>query len=179
MLVLVGGSLAVGFGLLSACSGVPRAWEQRFFTVQTNTPTSALARQALPPQAPVETYTFTPNANASTAATVAGNVAGMFGPWGELVSLAVGGFFGLYGMLRSSRSNKTAAVLAQVIETGRRILEQTPQGQQAQQQWVQWMMKHQAETGVLQNVIGILNKSVDPAQARSVANQLIALSKQP
>jgi hypothetical protein len=173
--VLVGSALACV--VVAGCVGVPRAWERRFYDVQTNSlPTAVATNQSrtvrVVPGA-VETYSLTPNATSEQAAKTVGGIAGLFGPWGELAGLAAGGLIGLYGMLRSSRSQKTAAVLAQVIETGRMLLEGTAQGRAAEEQWRQWMIRHQAETGVMQDVVKLLQSAVDEPSAKEVAQELL------
>jgi hypothetical protein len=92
---------------------------------------------------------------------------------GELASVALGGVFGLWGLLRSNRATKTAGVLAQVIETGREIMARTPQGAAAGEAWKQWMVMHQAETGVIREVADLLNKAVDEKSAGFVAQELV------
>lgn len=125
----------------------------------------------------VEKYIFTPNTNAQTIAQTAGEVGALFGPFGTLGSLIVGGIFGLWGILRSSRASKTAAVLTQIIETASEILKKTPQGSQIDVLLKDWMMKHQAETGTIEAVMKILATYTDNQDAQNVANQILALVK--
>lgn len=123
----------------------------------------------------VEAYTYTPNTNAARLVSTASSAAGLFGPWGELVGLVLGGVIGGYGMLRSSRATKTAGVLAQVIETGRQVLQATPQGQAIDEQWKMWMMQHQAERGVMADVLKLLENVVDEPSAKVAAQGLVGL----
>ena len=123
----------------------------------------------------VEAYTYTPNTNAARLVSTASSAASLFGPWGELVGLVLGGVIGGYGMLRSSRASKTAGVLAQVIETGRQVLQATPQGQVLDEQWKLWMMQHQAEQGVMTDVLKLLQSVVDEPSAKLAAEGLVDL----
>ncbi len=70
---------------------------------------------------------------------------------------------------------KTAGVLAQVIETGRQVLQATPQGQVLDEQWKLWMMQHQAEAGVMTDVLKLLQNVVDEPSAKLAAQQLVTL----
>lgn len=120
-------------------------------------------------------YTFTPNTNAAQIAQTGGSIAGLFGPWSTLATTLLAGAFAVWGKLRSTaatNSAKTAGVLAQVIEVGRQVLQTTPQGQALDAQWKQWMIQHQAQTGVIQQVISIVNNVVDNESAKAAAAEL-------
>jgi hypothetical protein len=144
-------------------------------TPAATTPPAAAGTAALP----VETYEFTPNGAAEQAARTIGGIAGVLGPWGELVTLGVSGLFGIYASVRSRRYRKTAEVLTQVIETGRAVLASTPNGSAAMEAWTQWMIQHQAETGVFEEVVKLLGSAVDPASARGVAAELLQQVQSP
>ena len=122
-----------------------------------------------------ETYTYTPNERARTVSAVAGTAAGLLGPVGELVALLCAGAFGVWGQIRSSRATRVAGVLAQVIETGRAVLQSTPQGQKLDDQWKSWMITHQAEQGVIEDVVKLLGKVVDHGSAMEVSRELVGL----
>ena len=180
---------------LSACKSAPTRLEQKLFHIRTNQlPTVTLLTNIVPaspdptssaPSNPpitwhtniivttntLESYTYTPSAAATQLVTVASGL----GPWGHLASVIIGGLLGAYGFLRSSRAAKTAAVLAQVIETGRQVLQSTPQGQALDQQWKAWMIQHQAEQGVIPDVIKLLSKAVDEPSAKLTAQALVNL----
>ncbi|RPJ19252.1 MAG: hypothetical protein EHM35_20890 [Planctomycetaceae bacterium] len=123
----------------------------------------------------IEAYTYTPNTNSAVLVATAARAANLFGPWGELVGVLLGGLIGGYGLLRSSRASKTAAALAQIIETGRQVLQSTPQGQVLDAKWKIWMMQHQAEQGVMLDVIRLLHNAVDSQSAKQVAQSLITM----
>lgn len=122
----------------------------------------------------VEAYDFKPGEKAQAVIETGGAIGGLFGV-GGLVSTALSGLLGLWAAFRSKKTSQTAAVLAQVIETGRSILKTTPQGSQLDSAWRDWMLKHQKETGVVQEVLKLLPKVVDNATAQQTAKQLLAL----
>ncbi len=123
-------------------------------------------------------YTLTPNERAA-AIVAGGRVAGDFFGVGGLAGTLLGGLFGLWGALRSTRANRAAQALAQIIETGRAILQQTPQGRRLDGEWKSWMVSHQAEAGVLAEVTKIVQQAVDNETAQTVAAQLLALMNPP
>jgi hypothetical protein len=122
-----------------------------------------------------EAYTYTPNERARTVSAVAGTAAGLLGPVGELVALLCAGAFGVWGQLRSSRATRVAGVLAQVIETGRAVLQASPQGQKLDEQWKNWMITHQAQQGVIEDVVKLLGTVVDDGTAKEAAARLLEL----
>jgi len=122
-----------------------------------------------------EAYTYTPNERARTVSAVAGAGAGLLGPIGELVTLLCAGAFGVWGQLRSSRATRVAGVLAQVIETGRAVLQASPQGQKLDEQWKNWMITHQAQQGVIEDVVKLLGTVVDDGTAKEAAARLLEL----
>ena len=91
-----------------------------------------------------------------------------------MVGLLVAGAFAVWAQLRSSRAAKVSAVLAQVIETGRAVLQTTPQGQVLDEKWKNWMITHQAEERVIEDVIKLLGQVVDNESAKQVAAKLLS-----
>lgn len=124
----------------------------------------------------VPSYTYTPNATTAQIKAGAETVGGLFGPYGGMAAAAVGGIFGLWGHLRSSKANATSAVLTQVIETGSELLKTTPQGTVLADKWRTWMIAHQAEQGVIENVTKIVANVVDNEAAKDAAAKLTALT---
>ena len=188
--------LAFVAAIMVACANAPTAFERKFYDVETNhvprvvlvtnvVPVTSSAAGSVEGASPEwrtnvefvtnteESYTFKPNTNAAALVSTASKAAGLFGPWGELVGVVLGGIIGGYGLLRSSRAAKTAAVLAQVIETGRQVLQSTPQGQAIDDEWKLWMIQHQAEQGVITDVMRLLEKAVDEPSAKAVAQKLV------
>lgn len=126
----------------------------------------------------IPAYTFTPNTNAATVVETGKAAGDLFG-FGGIVAAILGGAFGLYGKMRSTKALNTAGVLAQVIQVGRDILKTTPQGQALDSQWKNWMIQHQLETGVIQQVVGLLDRVVDDESAREVAAEIAKLIQTP
>lgn len=122
------------------------------------------------------TYSYTPNATADMIKTGAGTAGSLFGPYGGIAAAAVGGIFGLWGHLRSSKANATSEVLTQVIETGSELMKTSPQGAALADKWKTWMITHQAEQGVIENVTKIVANVVDNTEARNVAGKLADLT---
>jgi len=89
---------------------------------------------------------------------------------GSLVALALGG---LYHGYRQVRNRKVNEALVQGVETARAILETTPQGQQADAQFVKWLMEHQKETGIFTVVSGLVDQHSDNPAARLTAQEII------
>ena len=125
----------------------------------------------------VEQTVWTKNTNSAAVVEVARSIGGLSGipGVGELAGIAVSGLLGIWGLLRARNKSKVAATLAQVIEVGREVMQRTPQGSEAADKWQNWMIAHQAETGVIKQVISLLPKAVDQPAAEQVARELLAL----
>ena len=176
--------------LLSACASTipPTGVEQTFFTVTTNyvpvvTTTNVIVQvenqwvtNVVTITNWVEGYDFQPNTNA-TAVIETGTAIGNFFGVGGLVGTILAALFGVWARMRGNAALKTAGVLAQIIEAGRKVLATTPQGQGLESQWVAWMSKHQTETGVVLEVAKLLKQVVNAETAKQVADQLIQLAQ--
>lgn len=125
----------------------------------------------------VPAYTLTPNATANAITAGAETAGNMAGPYGGLAAGLVGGIFGLWGHLRSSKSNAATATLAQVIETGSELMKSTPQGQVLADKWKTWMISHQAAEGVIEQVTKVVANEVDNQDARAAADKLLAVAQ--
>lgn len=185
--------ISLALVLIAGCTTPPTALEQHFFDVATNrvpvvtaeTNTvwvtnavgAAQVTNVIWRTNEVDAYVLTPNERADTIAELGRAIGAPFGV-GELVGMALAGLFGIYGTLRSRKANKTAAVLAQVIETGRIVLQSTPQGQALDERWVRWMQQHQAEAGVMQEVMRLLASAVNTDSAKGVAGALCQIMEQ-
>ena len=123
-------------------------------------------------------YTYTPNERARSLSAVAGSAAGLLGPVGELVALLCAGAFGVWAQLRTSKATKVSAVLAQVIETGRAVLRMSPQGQKVDEKWKAWMITHQAQQGVVEDVVKLLATVVDDKTAYETAAKLLSMMEE-
>lgn len=119
-------------------------------------------------------YEYKPSAMAMSAQATAGTIGNLAAP-GVGGSIATG-MFGLilagWSWLRSSRATKTAINSSQVIETMRELLKTMPNGKQYDAVLTQWMQQHQADAGVLSNVLDILENNVSNNDAKNVVQQL-------
>ena len=89
---------------------------------------------------------------------------------GSLVALAMGG---LYHGYRQVRNRKVNEALVQGVETARAILENTPQGQAADAQFVKWLMEHQKEAGVFAVVSELVDQHSDNPAAQLTAQEIM------
>ena len=111
-----------------------------------------------------------PGAEAAIAAT--GSVANTFFPGvGSIVALALGGLYHGYRQVRNKNVN---AALVQGVETARAVLQTTPQGQAADDQFVRWLASHQKEAGVFQTVSTLVDSFVDNDAAKESAEEILA-----
>lgn len=116
----------------------------------------------------VESRVLTPGAGAKKIQEVGGAVGNIFGV-GGLVSTGLGALFGIWGYLRSKKSLLTAGNLSQTIETMREFIKTLPNGQQYDNELVNWMTTNQANAGVLQSVLGLIQEQVDNRDAKDAA----------
>ncbi|MGV1047674.1 MAG: hypothetical protein ACOYD4_03995 [Solirubrobacterales bacterium] len=132
---------------------------------------------AVPIQVPVtnyvESYAFKPNETAATVTATGGMIGNFFGA-GGLVTTIIGGLFASWASWRSRKNGQTAVALAQIIETGREVLKSVPNGAAIDSEYVNFMTTHQAEAGVLQNVMNILAKVTDNSSAQQAAREISA-----
>lgn len=119
-------------------------------------------------------YTYRANTNAAAVGSTAGSIANLIAPGtGGLVTTAIAGLAALWGGLRSRKLKKTAGVLAQGIEVyGEVTKAMGPVGEKADSTVKGWMQKHQAEAGVLTEVLDLLDKTVDESDAKDAATAL-------
>lgn len=122
-----------------------------------------------------ETYTYNANTNSAKLVETVRGVGNMFGPFGEIAGILVAGALGFWARYRTtSAANKSSLVLAQVIETGRELMRAMPNGAEAEQKWLQWMISHQAETKTISNIAELL-KLVNNDTAKGVSDQILKL----
>lgn len=162
----------------------PTAFEQKMFDVKTNlvevaVPTTQTVVNGELVTVPgitsiVEQYEFLPNERQEAIKGTA-KVVGSFWGVGDLAAALVGGAFGLWGMLRSRKSSKMASTLIQVIETGRQILQTTPQGQKLDDRWKTWMIQHQAEQGIINEVVKLVGQAANTEDAKLVSQKILDL----
>jgi len=119
----------------------------------------------------VEGYVLTPGPGAKAVAETAGAVGNLFGV-GGITSTVVMSLFSLWGYARSKKSLLTAANLAQSVETIREFVKALPNGAQYDNELVNWLTQHQAESGVLNNVLDLLKKEVSNDDAKNAAQHI-------
>lgn len=118
------------------------------------------------------TYAYTQGAGAQTVKDTVGGIGALFGA-GGVATTAAGVLFSLWGWLRSSKNYNTAANTAQVVETLRQFIKQLPNGAAYDQALTTFMVQHQAEAGVLAQVVDILNKEVSNPDAQQASREII------
>jgi hypothetical protein len=136
----------------------------------------------------------TPNANAQAAAGIIGSIAGLFVPGTQGVgsTIAAGLFAGYLGWRNrkwvaqatqatagQQAMTQAAGALTQIIETGREVLSNTPQGAPLANAFTQWMITHQAATGTIQTIAGLVNNVTDNEEAQKAAATIQALISSP
>jgi hypothetical protein len=135
----------------------------------------------------VPTYTLTPSSTSTGVAQAVGTATNLFAPGvGGLVTAGILGALSIFLGFRNRQMNgqndvlsQAAGVLAQTIETGREVLAKTPQGQAAADAFTQWMVSHQADTGTIATITGIVKGMTNNVQAQAAANQILALITPP
>jgi hypothetical protein len=172
VLVLTAAVLAA----LPGCRSLPPSRsEQALFDVTTNILLVARTNAAgVVVTNKEESYLFVPGEGARGISRAASETASVFGPFGGLAGILSGAVFGVWGLLRSTRKGKTAAALAQGIEVARNVLKTTPQGEDLDSRFKDWLVMHQAEAGVLAEVRLLLDEVVAPMGARMVADRVVA-----
>jgi len=125
----------------------------------------------------VPQYIFTVKTNVDTGIGTVGTVVNTFLPgMGGIVSTGLTALLGVWGYLRSSKQSaqnyNTASVLAQNIETIRAFIQGMPNGGKIDTAFTQYIQAHQADEGVLQNVLSVIQNEVSNPDARIAAQEL-------
>ena len=166
-----------------SCVGAPTKVEEKLFDVKTiSVPVVTWATNIVDGTAVItattnfyEAFDFTPGETAEAIVETGTNIGNLFGV-GGIVGTLLSAIFGIWAKMRSNTNAKTAVVLAQIIEAGRKVLTTTPQGKLVEPLWVAWMSKKQTEAGVVLEVAKLLKTVVDNQSAQMVADELIKLS---
>lgn len=122
----------------------------------------------------VEEYVFKPNERAEAVRGI-GEIIGSFFGLGGAFGTGIGAIFSLWAGFRSRTNGKAAAELAQIVETGRALLRSLPQGDQYENAWKQWMVKHQNDTETIAAISKLVAGAVDTDSARGAAAQIQAI----
>jgi len=119
-----------------------------------------------------------PGAGSGATTGVVDAVGSLFGV-GGLATTILAGLFAAYLKARNNAlagnadaATQTNSVLAQNIQTVMSVLTATPQGQALLPQVKAYLMKHQAEAGVIEQVAEAV-KTVDPLKAQDSAQAII------
>lgn len=138
----------------------------------TNWTTNTVSTPALQTNLQAQ-YFYDQGAGAQTVKGVAGGIGALFGA-GGLASTAASLLLGVWGWARSSKNYQTAANTAQVVETIRQFIKQLPNGSNYDAALVQFMTQHQADAGVLSNVVQLLANEVSNPDAKVAADSILA-----
>lgn len=168
--------------LLIGCSTStpPTKTEQKLYTVVTNYyPVPVVVTnsgQAVTQFVQTPAYTYNPGPGGEAAKSAAGAIGNIAAPGvgGPIASGAVGLLLAAWAWFRGSKQSATANNLAQTIEVARELLKSIPNGAGLDGQLTTWMVQHQADAGVLPQVLDILDKTVDNSEAKTVSDQLRA-----
>lgn len=120
-----------------------------------------------------EQYRVTPNGTATAITQVGGTVGNLFGA-GGLVTTALAGLFGVWASIRSSRRYDTGAVLAQNVQQMRAFVQALPNGAAYDRALTNFMQAHQADAGVLNQVLTLIQNEVSNSDAQFAAQSVIA-----
>lgn len=118
----------------------------------------------------VPQYSYAPN---STTNSIEAAVSGI-PVYGTLASTAIAGLAAVWGWFRSSKQGTAAATLAQGTETILEFIKQLPNGSAYNTALQNWLQSHQADTGALDTVMSILERSVSNPDAQIAAQQVRA-----
>lgn len=118
-------------------------------------------------------YTETPKESVKTGIQAGGGVLNTFFPGiGSIAANVLLALIGGYGYFRSAKNANTGAVLAQNVELARQLLQSLPNGTALDNAFVTFIQNHQAEAGVINNVISLIGSKVSNNDAQVAAQQI-------
>lgn len=119
-------------------------------------------------------YTETLKPSVASSVQSGGGIANLIFPgWGSIGSNIVLLLGGVWAYLRSQKQGQNlATTLAQNIETARQLMQSLPNGANLDAAFVQFIQQHQAESGVLQQVINLIGTKVNNNDAQVAAQQI-------
>ena len=126
-------------------------------------------------------YTLSPNGNAQAVAGVAGTLSNLGMPGaGSLVTMGLLGIAAAWAGYRNRQYagqnaalQQASGVMAQNIATFMEVLQQTSQGKQLAPVLRNYLMQHQAEAGVMEQIVALAGQ-VDPLKAQGMAQAFLA-----
>lgn len=121
----------------------------------------------------VPSYTESVKPSVTAGVQGAGGVLNVLFPGiGSIAMNALLALLGGYGYLRSAKNANTSAVLAQNVELARQLLQSLPNGTAIDNAFVTFIQNHQAEAGVINNVISLIGSKVSNNDAQVAAQQI-------
>lgn len=166
--------------VLGCSSTPPTKLEQKLFTVSTNYFPQAIvvtnSGQVVTQFAQIPAYTYSPGPGGDAIKGVAGTIGNVAAPGvgGPIATGIVGLGLALWSWIRGSKQSATANNLAQAIEVARELIKSLPNGAALDSTYTTWLAQHQAEAGVLPQVLDILDKTTDNPLAKQTSDQLRA-----
>ena len=128
----------------------------------------------------VPAYDFTPKASAVADAQITGGVINtVFPGWGSVVSYGLTGLLALWGGLRTKKQNANTANLTQAIETARSVIKSLPNGATIGTQFDNFLVQHQTDANLLDEIGTIVDSTVNPDAAQGAATKIIQLVTTP
>ena len=190
-----------GCSLFSSTQAPPSGIETSLFNIETNvTPGSNVVvliqstnAAGVPVATPVTNvvpattnYVFlSPSAAASAAVQTAQTVASATGtPWAGLIGAALSGILAIWGTMRNKQANTATALAAntaQILQVARNVISAAPNGASIMAQFNNWMLLHQQDANLANEVAGLVDSYVDPNDMAlsGVATQIISTAGVP
>ena len=121
----------------------------------------------------VPTYTEILKPSVSSGVQGAGGILNVLFPGiGSIATNAVLALLGAWGYARSSKLGNTTSALTQEIEVARNLLQSIPNGAAYDAAFVNFIQSHQADAGVLQQVMNTIAAEVSNKDASTAAAQI-------
>lgn len=141
----------------------------------------------------VTNFGYTPKAQTSATVGVVGDLASATGiPYAGLITTALTGLIGLWGYFKTnqgrtaataqaSQANAIAGNTAQILQVARNVIAQSPNGATLTTQLNAYMMQHQQDAMLANEVAGLVDKWVDPNDnaLSGIASTIIAAATTP
>lgn len=124
-------------------------------------------------------YTETVKPGVTGVLQAAGAVLNTFFPGiGSIVATGVTGLIGAWAYGRSQKQGaNTTSALAAEIQVARQLIQQVPNGAALDNEFVNWIQAHQADAGILEQVMGVVENEINSnsgSQGAATAAQEIA-----
>lgn len=117
--------------------------------------------------------TYTVSTNAAAIVKTGAAVGNIFAPgWGEAVGVGLMGLFGLWAKMRTAKTTKSAAVMAQGMETLLALIE-AEKGKAFTDTLKLRLVKDQNAAGVLREIAKLVETTVDNEAAKQLARSLL------